>query len=203
MSELVRESIEHNAVTKHRANVEQKVMVLDYIRDTRCTISEAVRHFIHIKSPFKLSASSVSDWLRKESEIRSSIKHNINKYKLPHVVLMMETVVNQKLLNKLPVNDAVLIDVWKDALASYKDMYRLTDQFISKGPSKGFIYRFKKRNMVKSSPIPEQSLEPHIKAISKFLELNKYHVSQALFNRFTNGFKFEQLKRSLENFDTD
>lgn len=133
-----------------RANLQQKVGVLDYFHGPpQRTQAETLQHF-RATDEFSISQATLSSWIVNEPTIRSQLEENPNLVnyrkkpvmKYPDVTRAVENYIDEN-CNRTPITDHML----KDIFHYYLGVYGYDKSKISL--SSGMLHSFKKRNSIK------------------------------------------------------
>ncbi|GME79305.1 unnamed protein product [Ambrosiozyma monospora] len=157
-----------------RANLEQKITIIDFFRSSKRSQSEIVDHYKH---QFAISTSSFSEWLKNEGELRARYAESKNVdpatgqalraakrkscYKYEEINKAMHKVVEERLKLGLPVTEPVLRRFW----AEFAKQFGVTDPKRRESFSHGWLSTFKKRHglekrNLRSKNVRSSSLSP-------------------------------------------
>ncbi|ODQ44972.1 hypothetical protein PICMEDRAFT_17481 [Pichia membranifaciens NRRL Y-2026] len=136
-------------------NLEEKIMIIDYFKNSNKPQSETVEHF---KDKFSISTSSFSEWLKHEEELRERYIRAVNgprgvsenlklskrksTFKYGPINDAMHKVVSERLSMDLPVTEPILRHYWSE----FTKEYGVTDPKRAKSFSHGWLANFKKRH---------------------------------------------------------
>lgn len=138
-----------------RTNLEEKLMIIDYFKNSNKPQSETVEHF---KDKFSISTSSFSEWLKHEDELRQRYMKAVNgpqgvseniklskrksTFKYGPINEAMHKIVSERLSMNLPVTEPILRHYW----ATFTKEYGVTDPKRAECFSHGWLANFKKRH---------------------------------------------------------
>lgn len=138
-----------------RTNLEEKIIIIDYFKNSNKPQSETVEHF---KEKFSISTSSFSEWLKHEEELRERYIRAINgprgvsenlklskrksTFKYGPINEAMHKIVSERMSMDLPVTEPILRHYW----SKFTKEYGVTDPKRAKCFSHGWLANFKKRH---------------------------------------------------------
>lgn len=138
-----------------RANLEQKIMILNYHHHSGKPQSETVEYY---KNQFAISTSSFSEWLKNEKDLRiryndaqsassdlsNHMKHQKRKSKFKYDAInkAMHDLVENRRSQHLPINEPILREHW----AVFARKFGVDDPKRLQSFSHGWLSQFKKRN---------------------------------------------------------
>ncbi|KAG7738574.1 hypothetical protein KL923_003271 [Ogataea haglerorum] len=138
-----------------RANLEQKIMILDQFHDSKRPQSEIVNYY---RNQFAISTSSLSEWLKNEDDLRQryretqqvdsatskSLRTSKRKlsFKYEPINKAMYKVVEERLAQNLPISEPILREYW----VKFAKQYGVTDPKRLQSFSHGWLSTFKKRH---------------------------------------------------------
>ncbi|AOA61815.1 Hypothetical protein PAS_chr1-4_0026 [Komagataella phaffii GS115] len=138
-----------------RANLEEKIMIINHFHSSKRPQSETVEYF---KEKFAISTSSLSEWLKKETELRerydqSQKVNSLNgvhlrhakrkvKFKYEKINAAMDQLVETRLSTNQPINETVLRKYW----IQYAKAFGVDNPKRLNGFSHGWLCHFKKRH---------------------------------------------------------
>ncbi|KAH3663857.1 hypothetical protein OGAPHI_005260 [Ogataea philodendri] len=138
-----------------RANLEQKIMIIDHFHNSKRPQSETVDFF---RDQFSISTSSFSEWLKNEAELRlryreahqadsatsKSMRSSKRKlsFKYEPINRAMHKVVEDRLAQNLPITEPILREYW----AKFAREYGVDDPKRLESFSHGWLSTFKRRH---------------------------------------------------------
>ncbi|KAG7916446.1 hypothetical protein KL927_003085 [Ogataea polymorpha] len=138
-----------------RANLEQKIMILDQFHNSKRPQSEIVNYY---RNQFAISTSSLSEWLKNEDDLRQryretqqvdsatskSLRTSKRKlsFKYEPINKAMYKVVEERLAQNLPISEPILREYW----VKFAKQYGVTDPKRLQSFSHGWLSTFKKRH---------------------------------------------------------
>ncbi|KAG7833390.1 hypothetical protein KL919_003731 [Ogataea angusta] len=138
-----------------RANLEQKIMILDQYHESKRPQSEIVNFY---RNQFSISTSSLSEWLKLEDDLRQryresqqvdsatskSLRTSKRKlsFKYEPINKAMYKVVEERMAQNLPISEPILREYW----AKFAKQYGVTDPKRLQTFSHGWLATFKKRH---------------------------------------------------------
>ncbi|AET41692.1 DNA-binding domain-containing protein Ecym_8423 [Eremothecium cymbalariae DBVPG len=138
-----------------RATLEQRIQILDLYHSTKITQAQIVNQF---KEQVSISGSTLSEWIKKEDELRerykdlqekqlakAKVSKNKSNYKYDEMNKLMDDYVSILRLNNQQITENTLRECWQQ----YARYLGITDPKRLKSFSNGWLSQFKKRHGLK------------------------------------------------------
>ncbi|KAG5418644.1 hypothetical protein I9W82_004172 [Candida metapsilosis] len=141
---------------QERATLAQKIQVLDYFHSSGSSQLTTVNKF---KTEISISKSSLSDWLKREDNLRHSFarqeyklsknSRRTVKFKYEKINRAMDALVLKRLEKSEPISEPILREHW----AVYAHQYGVDDPKRLVSFSHGWLNQFKKRHGLRRAPM--------------------------------------------------
>ena len=169
---------------QQRATLAQKIKVLDYFHQSDSPQLKTVDHF---KDHFSISTSSLSEWLKNETELRrryneaadfNALQNSRRKatFKYEKINKAMDKLVQDKLARNELISEPILRKHW----AVFAQQYGVDDPKRMHSFSHGWLSQFKKRHGIKKKKFLKQQQQQQGKVQEQKQEQQKQLIREGL-----------------------
>lgn len=193
-----------------RATLEEKIQILNFYHRSGKLQSDTVEEF---KNQFAISTSSFSEWLKHETDLRERYNRSASltelsgnhirqskrkvRFKYEKINQAMDSLVERRLLDGLPINEPILREHW----ALYARRYGVDDPKRLYSFSHGWLSQFKKRHGLDKKTMVELNRRANTNSPNRIAadDTNASHA-QATDSRF---YEVNQLLNSPQLLSTN